>query len=98
MTNISLQTHVPQSSHEGNKHVFKMNNLLDHQMPMDGDDAILGFKLMDEEKKDNPDNIHHLENELCLVTCCTKLDLVAFDLVMHKKYIEFLCGTYCKLV
>jgi hypothetical protein len=27
-----------------------MSNLLDHQMPMDGDDAILGFKMMDEEK------------------------------------------------
>jgi hypothetical protein len=27
-----------------------MSNLLDHQMPMNGDDAILGFKLMDEEK------------------------------------------------
>jgi len=41
---------VPQSSREGNKHVFKMSNLLDHHMPMNGDDAILGFKLMDEEK------------------------------------------------
>jgi hypothetical protein len=41
---------MPQSSHEGNKHVFKMSNLLDHQMLMDGDDAILGFKMMDEEK------------------------------------------------
>ncbi len=36
--------------------------------------------------------------ELCLVTCCTKLDLVAFDLVVHQKYIEFLCGICCKLV
>jgi hypothetical protein len=27
-----------------------MSNLLDHQMLMDGDDAILGFKMMDEEK------------------------------------------------
>ncbi len=49
-TNISLQTHVPQSLCKGNKHVFKLSNLLDHQMPMDGDDAILGFKMMDEEK------------------------------------------------
>ncbi len=50
LTNISLQTHVPQSSYKGNKHVFKMSNLLDHHMAMDGDDALLRFKMMDEEK------------------------------------------------
>jgi hypothetical protein len=33
-----------------------MNNLLDHQMPMDGDNAILGFRMMDEEKWDNLHN------------------------------------------
>ncbi len=52
LTNISLQTHEPWSLREGNKHVFKLSNLLDHQMLMDGDDAILGFRMMDEEKNE----------------------------------------------
>jgi hypothetical protein len=50
LTSISLQTHEPRSWCEGNKHVFKLSNLLDHQMLMDGDNAILGLRKMDEEK------------------------------------------------
>ncbi len=50
LTNIFVQTHALQSLCEGNKHVFKLSNLLDHRMPMDGDDAILKFRMMDEEK------------------------------------------------
>jgi hypothetical protein len=50
LTSIFLQTHVPRSLREGNIHVFKMNNLLDHWMPMDGYNAILGFRMMDQEK------------------------------------------------
>jgi hypothetical protein len=37
-------------------------------------------------------------NYVELLVHCSKLDLVAFDLMVHQDYIEFLCGTCCKLV